>query len=134
MSSTDSIELYSDDLEISIRGESDHFFRRDLYERAVTHLIEEADIHGWGKDDVENGGDYTALEDFCLSVLTALAGRYKFEADMYKPDGDSTKDAPQSLGAVMDELLRRLKEIGHLDTMIVPPEEDSDYDEPILRE
>jgi hypothetical protein len=116
------------DLCISLRDESEES-ARTLYARALTYLIEEADIHGWEKEAIEEGGDPRALEHFCCDVLAALARSYTWEADLYKPDGDPTKDAPQSLGDVLREVTARLKEADMLDLTIVPAGGDGDYED-----
>lgn len=41
------IIINQNDLEITIKGESNHFFGQDLHTKAVITLIEEADVHGW---------------------------------------------------------------------------------------
>jgi hypothetical protein len=67
-----SIELWSDDLHILIRADSEED-GKSLYARAVSHLVREADIHGWDKQEVEYGGDDHVLERFCSDVLAAVA-------------------------------------------------------------
>ena len=43
------INIRQDDLEITIKGKSEHFFGEDLHTKAVITLIQEADVHGWEK-------------------------------------------------------------------------------------
>jgi hypothetical protein len=120
--------IWAGDLCIRLRDKSEES-GRSLYARALTYLIEQADIHGWEKEAIEEGGDPRALEHFCSDVLAALARSYKWEADLYKPDGDPTKNAPQSLGDVLREVTARLKEADMLDLIIVPAGGDGDYED-----
>lgn len=116
-----------EDLEIVVRDCSEGKIKDDLYMRTLTYLIDEASLHTWGKNASAKGDDYSsATVKFCHDVLASLASRYKAEADLSKPDGDPTKDRPQPLRDVLNEVLSMLNESGHMETVIYPPEEDDD--------
>jgi hypothetical protein len=87
-------------------------------------LIEGADIHGWDKAAIEYGDEASALERFCFDVLFSLAGVYKAEADLYKPDTNPTKDQPEPLAAVLTAIVNRLAEAGYLNEAVFSPEEE----------
>ena len=95
-----------------------------MWKRALQHLIEEADIHGWDKVAIEYGDEATALERFCFDVLFSLAAVYKAEVDSYKADSDPTKDQPEPLATVLTALLAKLEEAGYLIEPVLPPEEE----------
>ena len=83
------ITINHNDIRITIEGESEHFFCKDLYTNAVVSLIEEADIHGWEKHDGSHGSNEDALSTFCTAILQAIARVYADETDV--GDGESGK-------------------------------------------
>lgn len=83
------IRINHNDIRITIKGESKHFFCKDLYTNAVVSLIEEADIHGWEKHDISHGSNEDALSNFCAAILKAIARVYADETDV--GDGESGK-------------------------------------------
>jgi hypothetical protein len=117
-------EVTIDSGDIFIRGEAeDH---RDLHARALEFLILEAPVHAWEKESIEYGGDGGALEHFCSDVLAALAFSWRCDADLNKPDDDPTRDAPRTLGSVLEEIIGCLREAKMLDRMIPAAEGDVD--------
>lgn len=110
--------------DLCIRIKSADVEASTLWRRALQHLIEGADIHGWDKAAIEYGDEASALEHFCFDVLFSLAAVYKAEADLYKPDVDPTKDQPESLGVVLTAIVNRLEEAGYLNEAVFPPEEE----------
>src|SRR6185295_2537970 len=74
------IRIHHDDITITIKGPSNHFFGQDLYTKAAVSLIEEADIHGWEKHNLEHGGGENTLAEFCSAILSALTRVYADEA------------------------------------------------------
>jgi len=116
------IEISSGDLRMRIQSEDAE--ASTMWKRALQHLIEEADIHGWDKVAIEYGDEATALERFCFDVLFSLAAVYKAEVDSYKADSDPTKDQPEPLATVLTALLAKLEEAGYLIEPVLPPEEE----------
>lgn len=76
------ITIHHDDIEISIEAGSEQLSIRDLYTKAVVALVEEADTHGWEKQELEHGGGADALSEFCAAVLTAVTRLYASEAGL----------------------------------------------------
>jgi len=67
------------DLEIIINGNTQDFFAQDLHTKAVTTLIEEADVGGWVK---HNHGDTDPLSDFCAAIIVAVTRLYAYEGNL----------------------------------------------------
>ena len=120
------VDIISGDLRI--RMQSEDADGTALWKRTVRHLIVEADIHGWEKSGLEYADDSSVLERYCCDVLLSLATAYKFEADLYKPDSDPTKDQPEALGTVLTRIVARLEEAGCLGESVHSAAEDDDGD------
>lgn len=116
------IDAVSGDLRIRIQSEDSD--AAALWRRALRHLIEEADVHGWEKANLEYGDEPLTRERYCFDVLLSLATAYKAETDLYKPDTNPTKDQPEPLGEVLTAVLSRLEEAGFLGELVLPPIED----------
>jgi hypothetical protein len=126
------IRMSANDIEITIKGESEHFFDQDLFTKAVVTLIEQADIHGWEKHNAERGRNPNALGDFCAAVLTAVAHLYVRESPVpedYEPAevqlSDSAYVPPRKHAhEILTGLIEDLRESDYLNEEVT-----SDYSE-----
>ncbi len=84
MSKKNQISISDGDLKIIIEGDSSDFFGQDIYIKAITKLIEDADISGWDK----HNNAFNSQEKFNILVLKALI----FNNAIDLPDGLSYKD------------------------------------------
>lgn len=115
------IKIHHNNIEITIKGPSNHFFGQDLYTEAVVSLIEEADIHGWEKHNVEQGGREDTLAEFCAAVLTAVTRVYADEAIL---PSDEQAELPafgrvflpgkKPLHEILLEMVEHLRDQGYL--------------------
>jgi hypothetical protein len=115
------ITIEHSDIQITISGESEHFFGKDLHTKAVATLIEEADIHGWEKHESSQGTNEDVLGTFCAAVLEAIARVYAEETDV--GDGESRniplignvslpKNTP--IHEILTEMINSLRQSGFL--------------------
>lgn len=102
-----SIEMHSDNLKISIEGQSDHFFAEDLYTKAVVHLIEAADTGGWEKHNIEHGKNPDPEGAFCSAVLSAVVRHYMASGLNPEFEGKTAYE-------VLPTILKYLHNGGHL--------------------
>jgi hypothetical protein len=103
------ITIEHDDIRISIKGDSEHFFCQDLYTRAVMLLINEADVHGWQKHNIEHGLSSESLFDFSVAVLVALTRLWM--DDGVPPLGDISKPVHE----ILNEMIGDLRKNGYLE-------------------
>lgn len=117
------ITINHNDLEITIKGESKHFFAQDLHTKAIVTLIEEADVGGWEK---HNDSEKDPLSDFCAAILTAVTRLYAHEGNL--PDHEKANVPilgevflPQSkpVYEVLIQIIGYLRDSGYLTRKIV---------------
>lgn len=126
LQATNVLKITTSSEDLCVRITSADAERGTLWRRALQHLIEGADIHGWDKAAIEYGDEASALDRLCFDVLFSLAAVFKAEADLYKPDSDPTKDQPEPLAAVLTAIINRLGGAGYLIEAVFPPEEEDD--------
>ena len=119
------IRINHNDIEITIKGQSNHFFCQDLYTTAVVCLIEEADIHGWEKHNLEQSGSENTLAGFCAAILSALTRVYADEAMLpydeqaeLPPLGRISLPGNKPLHEIVSEMVKHLRDQGYLKTEI----------------
>jgi hypothetical protein len=115
------ITIHHNDIEITIEGPSNHFFGQDLYTEAVVSLIEEADIHGWEKHNLEQGGREDTFAEFCAAILTALTRVYADEAILpsdeqaeLPPLGRVFLPGKKQVHEILLEMVEHLRDQGYL--------------------
>jgi hypothetical protein len=115
------IRINQKDIEITIKGQSNHFFGQDLYTKAVVARIEDADIHGWEKHNLEQDGSEDALAEFCAAILSALSRVYADEAILpydepaeLPPFGRIFLPGNKPLHDIVLEMVKHLRDQGYL--------------------
>ena len=103
------IEIMDNGLTITIEGKSEDFWCQDLYIKAVTTLIENADIDGW----VKHNEDWDALEKFYVSILNSMARTYLRACDF------PLDEKGLSAHAVVSEFLKDFKNNSQLNKPIL---------------
>jgi hypothetical protein len=133
----DEINVSGNGVEISITGDSEHFFGQDLHTRAVVTLIEMADVGGWEKHNAEHGMNPDALGEFCAVVLSAVTRLYAAHTGL--PEDEPTQLPPlgkigipqsQPVHEIAFLMIRHLRDGGYLNEEIsgsMSAEEPSDW-------
>lgn len=112
------ITISHKDIEITVKGKSEHFFGQDLHTKAVITLIEEADVGGWEK---HNDGETDPLSDFCAAILTGVTKLYAYEGNLPEDEkanvpllGEILLPQSKPVHEVLIQIIGYLRESGYL--------------------